>query len=347
MNDLSAPAITTIIPTYRRPELLRRAILSALAQTGVSLQVCVYDNASCDSTSDVVAELATGDPRLKYFCHERNIGGMANFQYGLSQVRTPFFSFLSDDDVLLPGFYEAAINGLNSFPQAGFWCGVTLLMSPGGALYGARAADWPREGLFNNPEGLLQMIRSMPGWTSVLFRRSVTDRAGPLNETLAGPSDIEFMLRIAVDHPIVASKHPSAVFLLNPQSFSELQPFESFWPGWQTMIESLSHSDSLSPDNRVLVEQGLRSSAQRMLFRRGAAAIAKGDYHFSRKAAGVLTSMFDEKMKANLLRGLTDVCSGASGAQTLYTAAYRAAEQAIVHKRVRLKKLYARYARYL
>ena len=86
MTSQSYPMITTIIPTFRRPELLRRAVTSALAQEGVSLQVCVYDNASSDSTGIVVAELAKKDPRVKYFCHQKNIGGMANFQFGLKNA---------------------------------------------------------------------------------------------------------------------------------------------------------------------------------------------------------------------------------------------------------------------
>ncbi len=347
MNDATSPLITTVIPTYRRPELLRRAILSALAQTGPALQVCVYDNASGDSTEAVVAELVEKDSRVKYFRHKENIGGMANFQYGLSQVRTPFFSFLSDDDVLLPGFYEAAIKGLEDFPEAACWCGVTLLMAPGGALYGARAADWPREGLFEAPEGLLQMIKSMPGWTGTLFRRTATDRAGPLNEALAGPSDIEFMLRIAEDHSIVSSKHASALFLLNPHSFSELQPLQSFWPGWQEMIKSVGQTPGLNDVDRAAVKEGLCANAQRMLFRRGAAAIAKADYQFSREAAAALAGTFDKQAKANLLRFLTGACSGTSLLQRIYTGAYRAAEQVVVHKRMRLQNKYAGYARYL
>lgn len=347
MIDATSPAITTIIPTYRRPELLRRAILSALAQTGPALQVCVYDNASGDSTEAVVTELAKSDSRVKYFCHPENIGGIANFQYGLSHVQTPFFSFLSDDDVLLPGFYEAAIRGLENCPEAAFWCGVTLLMTASGVLYGARAEDWLREGMLEAPDGLLQMIRSMPCWTGALFRRAATDRVGPLNEALAGPSDIEFMLRLAVDHPIVASKHVSAVFLLSPQSFSELQPFESFWPGWQEMIKGISQANGLADRDRVAVTEGLNSNAQRMLFRRGAAAIAKGDYQFSREAATALTRTFDKGGKATLLKVLSDTCSRTSLAQWLYTCAYRTAEQVVVHKRVHLQKKYAGYARYL
>src|SRR3989344_8039984 len=84
MAAISAkPVITTIIPTYRRPVLLRRAILSALHQTYPHVRVCVYDNASSDATESVVAEIARHDPRVKYHRHSRNIGSPKHFQLGL------------------------------------------------------------------------------------------------------------------------------------------------------------------------------------------------------------------------------------------------------------------------
>ena len=70
----TTPQITTIIPTYRRPHLLRRAIQGVLNQTYSDFQVCVYDNASGDETAQVVAEFAARDNRVKYHCHSQNIG---------------------------------------------------------------------------------------------------------------------------------------------------------------------------------------------------------------------------------------------------------------------------------
>ena len=343
-----APEITTIIPTYRRPKLLRRAVLSALAQKGPLLQVCVYDNASNDATASVVAGLAAEDPRVKYFCHEKNIGSMANFQYGLSHVTTPFFSFLSDDDVLLPGFYEAAIKDLEESPAAAFWCGVTVSVTPDGTFYAARVEDWPRVGLFTPPEGVLQMIKgSMPCWTSVLFQKRIVDQVGPLNEQLEGPSDIEYLLRIATCNSFIASRHPAALFLLNPQSFSETAPLISFWPGWKKMIKSISESKGLSDRDRIVVEQGLRSNAQRMLFRRGAAALAKKNYEFSGEAAAILSKTFRSNFQAILLSGLTRVCFRFQPLQAFYSYAYRWAERIVVNKRVTLRRKYGHFSRYL
>jgi glycosyltransferase involved in cell wall biosynthesis len=63
--------ITTVIPTYRRPRLLSRAIRSVLSQNYPHLEVHVYDNGSGDGTPQVVAELAERDPRVKYHCPPR------------------------------------------------------------------------------------------------------------------------------------------------------------------------------------------------------------------------------------------------------------------------------------
>src|SRR5437867_8648007 len=70
ISDDAAPLVTTVIPTFRRPALLRRAVLSALAQSMRRVRVAVYDNASGDGTAAVLAELARADPRVQY--HSRS-----------------------------------------------------------------------------------------------------------------------------------------------------------------------------------------------------------------------------------------------------------------------------------
>jgi glycosyltransferase involved in cell wall biosynthesis len=106
--------ITTIIPTYRRPKLLQRTIRSVLGQTCNDFEISIFDNASDDCTAAVVRELARYDPRIKYHCHSQNIGIIRNFAYGMKQVSSPFINLLSDDDILLPNFFETAIRSFES-----------------------------------------------------------------------------------------------------------------------------------------------------------------------------------------------------------------------------------------
>jgi hypothetical protein len=100
----SVALITTVLPTFRRPQLLARAIRSVLDQTVTDFEVHVYDNASGDETSQIVLDIVDRDRRVKYYRHPTNIGAIENFKFGVARVAAPYFNVLSDDDFLLPGF---------------------------------------------------------------------------------------------------------------------------------------------------------------------------------------------------------------------------------------------------
>ncbi len=342
-----APQLTTVIPTFRRPQLLRRAITSVLEQEYTHLQVCVYDNDSQDETKDVVHELSNRDARVKYYCHTKNIGSIANFIYGMSQIKTPFFSFLSDDDYLLPKFYKHAIDALSRQPQAMFWAGMSLHVDEQGVIWDARVRHWQREGVFEPPEGFMALTGGMaPAWTSILFRKEAINSVGLIDATVLGPSDLDYCLRLAAHHSYILEKLPSAVYLLNSQSFSATQPLAAFWPGWKRMIENFADDPSVTPEFKNMALRALRRDARKMLFRRGANALAAGRLDFAQDAANALAQDCDEKKRALLLRTVAAGCAQSTAFQRLYTAAYRRAEKRIVNSRRELQATYGHLLRH-
>lgn len=346
-KENSPPNVTAIIPTYQRARLLRRAVCSVLDQEGVPLQVCVYDNASGDETAAEVKAMASRDARLVYHCHPSNLGAAANFEFGLRRVDTPFFSILSDDDYLLPDFYRRAMAGFEAYPEAKFWIGTTLNVDEKGIIWDARVNRWPREGLFRPPGGFMAMTGQgfQPTWTGMVFRREVLDLEGlPDPETL-GPSDMEFCLRLAARFPYVMEKHPSAVFVLNSESFSTTQPLSSFWPGWKRMMRNFEASELLSGDAKNAALSALRADAQRMLFRRGANAIAARRLDFARQAAQALAAECKLPGRAAVLRTIAGLCAQSRVAQQAYTALYTRAERRLVQSRNDLQVRYGHLLR--
>src|SRR5881296_3833899 len=173
VSAVDDPQITTVIPTFRRPRLLRRAVESVLAQTYPHLEVAVVDNASGDETSEVVADLARRDPRVRYSCHSENLGPVANFQAGMDSVTTPYFSFLCDDDLLLPDFYRHALECIRREPRAGFFCGQTVIYdSELGSHYVKPTRPWSN-GLYEAGRTTARMVDAGFIWTAVLFALEV------------------------------------------------------------------------------------------------------------------------------------------------------------------------------
>lgn len=112
MND-SSPLVSVGIPTFNRPESLRRSLSYICQQTYPKLEIIVSDNASPgDETRRVVEDCMAKDERVKYFRQSSNLGPVANFQFVLDTAMGEYFMWMSDDDWRAPTFIEALLREL-------------------------------------------------------------------------------------------------------------------------------------------------------------------------------------------------------------------------------------------
>jgi glycosyltransferase involved in cell wall biosynthesis len=99
------PKISIIIPTFNRETYLAQTLESALSQDYSNYEVIVSDNASIDSTEEVVAKYLS-DKRLKYYKNNTNIGMVKNWHKALYEYSTgEWFLILSDDDYFIDNNY--------------------------------------------------------------------------------------------------------------------------------------------------------------------------------------------------------------------------------------------------
>lgn len=103
---MAGSSYSIVIPTYNRPDLLGRAIASALAQSAPPLEVLVVDDGS-----DVPPEVGP-DPRVRLIRLPENRGNAAARNAGLAAARGRWIVFLDDDDVLLPDIAETSLAAL-------------------------------------------------------------------------------------------------------------------------------------------------------------------------------------------------------------------------------------------
>lgn len=94
------PAVSAVIATYNRANLVVRAIRSVLGQTFQKLEVIVIDDCSQDNTRESVEAVA--DPRVRYLRHGVNKGLPAGRNTGIAASRGEYVAFLDDDDEWAP-----------------------------------------------------------------------------------------------------------------------------------------------------------------------------------------------------------------------------------------------------
>jgi glycosyltransferase involved in cell wall biosynthesis len=92
--------VSAVIPTRGRPELVVRAVKSALAQTWRDLEVIVVVDGPDAAT--VAALEALGDERVRVVALESSVGGSQARNVGAGHARGAWVALLDDDDEWLP-----------------------------------------------------------------------------------------------------------------------------------------------------------------------------------------------------------------------------------------------------
>jgi len=304
MND-EQQVISTIIPTRNRSGLLKKAIQSVLNQTYPHIKVYILDNASEDDTESVARKFQKRDPRVVYHRHAYNIGAINNFAFGLRQVETPFFSILCDDDYLLPDFYENAMKAIARYPDSGFVAlGCFVVDSEDNKIIRKPAINKNLAGYYEPPQSFNVMLKDWMTltWTSIVFRTEVVDRIGPLLDIPCLLNDIEYLMRIGAQYPIVISEKPGAVFTDNPSGYSSVAWLEWIWPCFLEVIERIESYPSLSETQKKETRQVLLGRLRKSLVYSSLSYISRRDNKMAEEARIPLKNFFHAHIESGLLK---------------------------------------------
>jgi glycosyltransferase involved in cell wall biosynthesis len=196
------PEISVIIPTFNRANLLERAIRSVLSQTYRDFEILVIDDASKDSTQEMVQEkfkLELDAGILRYMRNEDNIERSRARNKGMEMAEGVYIALLDDDDFWLPDHMATLLDYLNRKPAVGIvYSNYINLHDDGFAEIGMKGiksgdGDYYRD----------LCIRRVLAHNSIhLFRKSVYDHLGGLNVNITYGEDREFFSRMAMNYDV-------------------------------------------------------------------------------------------------------------------------------------------------
>lgn len=101
-REASQPTVSVVIPAYNAAPFIERAIRSALDQSHEVAEVIVVDDASTDSTTQIIGRLAEEDERVKLLCLPVNGGPSRARNAGFAAATGDWIAVLDADDAYLP-----------------------------------------------------------------------------------------------------------------------------------------------------------------------------------------------------------------------------------------------------
>lgn len=192
----SEPLVSVIIPTRNRPELLARAVQSAVEQTYANLEILVIDDASDDDMAEVTRKF--NDERITYVrrgeASQGRVGRVRNT--GLRLATGEYIAYLDDDNTMKPEHVARLVAYLEEHPDVGMvYCDSWVHGHGAGRIRCSREFD--RGSLISG---------NFIDTGEVVHRKECTDLVGGWNEDIPILQDWELWLRISEEFGVVHIK---------------------------------------------------------------------------------------------------------------------------------------------
>ena len=202
--------ISVVIPTYKRPDLLRRAVDSVLGQELADVQIVVIDDGGGQ-----LGELPSDD-RVTKLSLSRNYGVLAlSRNVGIRLGRSRFVAFLDDDNEWLPHHLRSALAPLLNTAADIVYTSRTMV-DPDGHVVRTEGHSWDRKAMGHDnfvDASSIVVRRQSEFWPEPRFSVLPRHRGGRRME------DWELMYRLSRHAKVAYVDSESLRYLVNPESF--------------------------------------------------------------------------------------------------------------------------------
>jgi glycosyltransferase involved in cell wall biosynthesis len=196
-------AVSVILPTYNRAQLIERAIRSVLAQTFASFELVVIDDGSTDRTEDLVREFRDG--RIRYIKMPERKGAGAARNAGIRIANADLIAFQDSDDEWMSTKLNEQLLKFADQSEVGVIYSDMLRVAQSGECKLVVAPEFDAS-ILDAKTGryCVQDI----GILSCLIQRKVFDDVGWFNEALPALEDMELLIRTSQKWQMVKMSVP-------------------------------------------------------------------------------------------------------------------------------------------
>ncbi len=192
--------VSVIIPTYQRPEMLRRAVNSVLLQTLREFELIVVDDSPADTgTKQLLSSF--NDERIRFTKNSRIKGANGARNTGILNSAGNYLAFLDDDDVWTKNKLSQQYNALKESEKniGGVWSDFLKKIGGEWKLFGSEfnlhIDDLSKKILLGNVY--------MCSGSNLMIKKSVINETGLFDESLLRYQDIDFVLRILKKYKLI------------------------------------------------------------------------------------------------------------------------------------------------
>lgn len=179
---------------YNGEQYLQEAIESILNQTYSDFELIIIDDASTDSTPQIIQSYR--DPRIRVIRNNENLGLTKSLNKGLTLAKGEYVARMDADDISLPERFEKQVAFLDSHPEVAVVGTAKQLINRRGTILGTYIPPL-------QPQYRDFLKTNLITHGSVMVRREILKAYGGYNELFRKSQDYALWLEMAKQHKLI------------------------------------------------------------------------------------------------------------------------------------------------
>jgi glycosyltransferase involved in cell wall biosynthesis len=125
------PLVSVVIPSYNHEKFVSQAIESVLGQDFDDLELIIVDDASTDTSRQIIQKYAVEDTRVRVILHETNNGVAKTINDGIAIAQGKFLAVTASDDVWMKDKLSKQLAVLESDEDQIVWTEAEIIDESG------------------------------------------------------------------------------------------------------------------------------------------------------------------------------------------------------------------------
>lgn len=191
--DQHNPLVSVIIPTFNRPDFVKRAIRSVQNQTYTNIEILVIDDYSDYDISTILQDF----PEISLIQNSSNKGACYSRNRGLKEAKGMYINFLDDDDELFSEKIEQQVEVFKSSEDKKLGMVTCHLIDQRSGqeitMRNKTSGDIYRD---------LLMHYAVSGTETMLFKKEAVTKVGGFDESLPANHEYDLLIRVCENHTV-------------------------------------------------------------------------------------------------------------------------------------------------
>ena len=207
MSKTEAHLVSVVMPAYNAETHIEEAINSILRQTYKDFEFIIINDASTDSTLDIIKKFSKKDKRIQIISNKRNLNIGKSLNLGVAKSQGKYIARMDADDISFPNRLAQQVQLLNNNPKVAVTGGDIVLIKEDGTILHTRKYESNSERMKKN------IFRFSPfAHPTTMYRKNIFDEFNGYDPAKSPSEDIDLWIKIGSKYDFGSVTSPTLYY---------------------------------------------------------------------------------------------------------------------------------------